>query len=145
MNPYRFIFILLVSCLGPLLGGCFGTSSPTRFYTLSSPETPTGPLHAGLDIVLRVGPLSVPEYLDRRQIVSRSGQNGIALAEFDQWSGSLEDEVSRVLVAGIAEKLDSPRIAVLSGKFIGIPDTVKCLRIPVKIIRFDGFRGEPSL
>ncbi|NVN90079.1 MAG: membrane integrity-associated transporter subunit PqiC [Desulfuromonadales bacterium] len=141
LNACRFTFLLLVISLGSQLSGCFGTSPPTRFYTLSSPEIPTGPTQAGLDVVLRVGPLTFPEYLDRRQIVSRSGQNGIALAEFDQWSGPLEDEVTRVLVAGIAEKLASPRIAVLSGKFSGYPDTVKWYRIPVKVIRFDGFRG----
>ena len=141
MIPYRFIFLLLVACLTPLFAGCFGTSTPTRFYTLSPPENRSGQAPPGFEAVLVVDPVYIPDYLDRRQIVSRSGQNGIVLAEFDQWSSSLDDEITRVLVAGIAERLAPLPIAVLSGKSLAMDDTGREYRIPVKVSRFDGVRG----
>lgn len=137
----RHIFLLLIICLGSLLSGCFGASMPTRFYTLSPPEPErTEPLTRFKDVLV-VGPLTIPEYLDRRQIVSRSGQNGIVLAEFEQWSSSLDDELTRLLVATLSERLVSRNIAVLSGKFSAMPTTGKMYRIPVKIVHFHGYRG----
>jgi hypothetical protein len=141
MIPYRSIFLLLVACLTPLFAGCFGTSPPTRFYTLSLPENRGGPAPAVYDAVLAVGPVNIPDYLDRRQIVSRSGQNGIVLAEFDQWGGALDDELTRALVAGIAERLAPLRIAVLPGKSLAMADMGREYRMPVKVSRFDGVRG----
>ena len=141
MIPYRFIFFPLVACLICLLAGCFGTSLPTRFYTLSPPENRSAPAPATYDAVLAVGPVNIPNYLDRRQIVSRTGQNGIVLAELDQWGGSLDDEITRVLVTGIAERLGSLHIAALFGKFPAMADTGRDYRIPVKVSRFDGVRG----
>lgn len=141
MIPYRFIFHPLVACLIYLLTGCFGTSMPTRFYTLSPPENRIGPAPTVYDAVLAVGPVNIPDYLDRRQIVSRTGQNGIVLAEFDQWGGPLEDEITRVLVTGIAERMASLHIAVMFGKFPAMADTGRDFRIPVKLSRFDGARG----
>jgi len=141
MIPYRFIFFPLVACHICLLAGCFGTSLPTRFYTLSPPENGGAPAPAAYDAVLAVGPVNIPNYLDRRQIVSRTGQNGIVLAELDQWGGSLDDEITRVLVTGIAERLGSLHIAALFGKFPAMADTGRDYRIPVKVSRFDGVRG----
>jgi len=141
MISSRFIVLPLVACLICLLAGCFGTSLPTRFYTLSPPENRSGPAPVVYDAVLAVGPVNIPDYLDRRQIVSRTGQNGIVLAELDQWGGSLDDEITRVLVTGIAERLGSQHIAVLFGKFPAMADTRRDYRIPVKVSRFDGVRG----
>jgi uncharacterized protein len=141
MIPYRYIFLVLLACLTLLLAGCFGTSPPTRFYTLSPPETRSGPAPAGFDIMVTVNPVTIPDYLNRRQIVSRSGQNGIDLAEFDHWGGSLDDEISRVIVAGMTERLAPLRIAVLSGKSLAMPAAEREYRIPVTVIQFDGIRG----
>jgi hypothetical protein len=137
----RYIFLLLVICLGSLLSGCFGTSKPTRFYTLSFPENHQTETLISFKDVLVVGPLTLPEYLDRRQIVSRSGKNRVVLAEFDQWSSSLDDELTGLLVANISENLIFQHIAVMSGKFSVIPNTGKMYRIPVKIVHFHGSRG----
>jgi len=141
MTAYRFISLPLVAFLFLLLAGCFGTSPPTRFYTLSPVENRRIPAPAAFAAVLTVGPVTIPDYLERRQIVSRTGENGIVLAEFDQWGGSLDDEITRVLVAAIAERLAPLRIAVLSGKSLAMADTEGEYRLPVKVSRFDGARG----
>jgi uncharacterized lipoprotein YmbA len=81
MIRQRFIiFAVSVGGLTAMLSGCFGTSPPTRFYTLSTPEKRSGSITPNLDTVVTVGPIQIPGYLDRGQIVTRSGKYELVLA-----------------------------------------------------------------
>jgi uncharacterized protein len=91
---------LVASLLG--LGAC--ASAPSRFYllnTLSTSETIKGP-GAAQGPVIGVGPITLPKYLDRPQIVTRVGRNQLALSEFDRWAEPLQDNVLRVLAEHLA-------------------------------------------
>ena len=44
--------------------------------------------------VIGVGPITLPKYLDRPQIVSRASRNQLALGEFDRWAEPLQENVS---------------------------------------------------
>ena len=69
------------------LTGCAGSES-VRYYVLSA--TPAGPVGAAVrDIPVGVGPVELPEYLDRPQIVTRTSQNELNVADFDRWAESL--------------------------------------------------------
>jgi len=48
--------------------------------------------------VLALGPVRLPEYLDRPQIATRSEGNEVRLHETERWAGSLQEDVSRVMV-----------------------------------------------
>jgi uncharacterized protein len=74
-----------------VLTGCASTP-PSRFYTLSAmPKVLPVNLPADLpgDFSLGVGPVNIPQYLDREQIVTRVGENELVLAEFDRLGGDL--------------------------------------------------------
>jgi len=74
-----------------ILAGC-ASSQPSRFYQLNpmpNQTTPVSHLSASHNIVLAIGPLRIPDYLDRPQIVTRSGKNELKLSEFGLWAGSL--------------------------------------------------------
>ncbi len=143
MTKKHYILFLLIVCgLPAALAGCFGTSPPSRFYTLTPLENRSASVSTGLDSAVMVGPVTMPEYLDRRQIVTRSGQNQIVLAEFDRWGGPLEEDITRVLVATIAGRLESKRIAVVPWKSSRLHDVQTVCRIPVTIARFDGTLGK---
>jgi uncharacterized protein len=138
----RIIFPLVIVGLSALLASCFGTSPQPRFYTLT-PEIDTGiSAKEGTGLVVRVGPVSLPSYLDRRQIVSRSGRNEIMIAEFDRWGGSLDDEVSRQLVLNLSSRLASQGISVVPWRSVSLVDAPTLYRIPVSLERFDGTPGE---
>jgi uncharacterized protein len=97
----------------PILGllmmyaiGC--SSSPSRFYTLSPLENPqlaASDSPQAACIIVAVGPVAIPDYMDRPQIVTRSGRNEAVVNEFDRWSGSLEDDISRVLIENLSSLL----------------------------------------
>jgi uncharacterized lipoprotein YmbA len=108
-----FVFALL-TFMSPILVGC-KNSPPTRFYVLSAAadEAATQP---GGGVAIGVGPVVLPQYLSRPQIVTRTGANQLTVAEFDQWGGDLDDNVTRVLSANLANLLGTERVSLYPWK-----------------------------
>jgi uncharacterized lipoprotein YmbA len=63
-------------------------------------------------VALGVGPVALPEYLNRTQIVTRAGENQLQLAEFDRWAEPLTRSFTRVLVLNLSTLLSTDRIAL---------------------------------
>ncbi len=136
------LLILLFVCgMLPALSGCFGSSQSSRFYTLTTPKEQGGPSPARLDRLVAVGPVNIPDYLDRNQIVTRSGGNEIFLAEFDRWGGPLDGEITRALVSCLSDQLKSRHVAVIPWRSAPGSETSVMFRIPVNVLRFDGTPG----
>jgi uncharacterized lipoprotein YmbA len=95
-----------------VLGGCLGSSPPSRFYLLSPLPIQEAPSTAAGGVALGVGPVAVPEYLNRTQIVTRQGENQLQLGEFDRWAEPLGKNLSRVLVLNLSTLLSTDRIAL---------------------------------
>lgn len=81
-----------------LLSAC-ATSPTTYFYTLE-PLAAAG-LNTG-GTTVRVGQVTVPELVDRPQMVLRSGANQVSLAEQRRWAESLRSAIARVVAANLA-------------------------------------------
>lgn len=136
--------VCLLGALGmvAVLGGCFGTTPGSRFYTLAPRASRAVSVSEGVAVLVRVGPVTIPTYLDRQQIVTRSGGNEILLAEYDRWGGALDDEITRLLVSGLTERLSSKGFAFMPWRSVSMADAPLTYRIPVSIERFDGVPGE---
>ncbi len=142
MTARRYMLILSLACgMLPALSGCFGSSPSSRFYTLTPPGESGRATTTSLDRAVVVGPVAIPEYLDRQQIVTRSAGNEIYLAEFDRWSGPLDGEITRALVTGLSDSLNSRHFAVLPRGSTPLGESNVAYRIPVSVIRFDGTPG----
>ena len=133
MNRPILSVMLLGACLLSL-AGC-GSSQPVRFYVLSTlaERQPAG----GGDLAVGVGPVDLPEYLDRPQIVTRSGQNELNLAEFERWGASLKDNTAEVLAENLAALIPSNKVATYPWKRA----TQIQYQVAVKITRFDRTEG----
>jgi uncharacterized lipoprotein YmbA len=123
--------------------GCAG-SRPAKFYTLNPlgahgelPEK--APAERG--IAVAIGPVAIPDYLDRPQILTRSGPRELKLAEFDRWAGSLEQDVSRVLTENLSGLLARDNVIVLRWGRDAYPFPAT-FRIGVNLTRFEGTIGE---
>jgi hypothetical protein len=93
------------------LTGCFGTSPPSRFYLLSAtPPGPTSVPSPGPEAALGVFPTRIAAYLDRPQMVTFQGENGVALDEYDRWAEPLGSGISRVLAQELASMLPAWRV-----------------------------------
>jgi uncharacterized protein len=106
----RLSLVLAAVVLAPLiLGGC-GSDKPTRLYVLNATaEQPATMSSQGLAI--GVGPITLPKYLDRPQIVTGVSANQLSQANLDQWGGDLNDNMTRVLATNLSNLLGTDRVS----------------------------------
>lgn len=78
--------------------------SPPResFFTLSAPEL--SPASADAPSVA-VGPVAVPDMVDRPQIVVRLNANQVQIVEQARWAEPLKSAIARVVAANVATAL----------------------------------------
>jgi uncharacterized lipoprotein YmbA len=133
--------VLTLGSLLLLLSACGGTSKVSRFYVLSpmdtmAPEQQT--IFYSGSTSITIGPVSLPKYLKKQQIVTRSGSNELQLAEFDRWAGKIEEDIGRVVAENLAQLLSSDRVFSYqaSDTFDAADYTVE-----MAITRFDGSLG----
>jgi uncharacterized protein len=107
--------LILIASLSFFIGGClssFTTPQPdrSRFYALTA--LADGDFSAkGLgDMTLGVGPVRLPGYLDREELVTRVAQNRFEVSQNDRWIEPLEENVSGVLAQNLYALLKSERI-----------------------------------
>jgi uncharacterized lipoprotein YmbA len=130
---------LLFGILIIMLTGCVagGPSPPTRFYTLyalSESETPQQTVAGEKCFAIGIGPIQMPEYLNRPQIVTRLSRHELKLDEFSQWAEPLTDNFSTVLSENVGALLCADPIAIYP--FRG--NMALDFRVEVVVIRFDG-------
>ena len=121
------------------LAGC-GTSAPTRFYVLSPMPASEEGSQVVLDercLAIGIGPITLPQYLERPQIVTRLNSNEMKLADFDQWAEPLKDNFTRVLAENLSALLCADAMAV----FPWSGSTPVDYQVQVEVIRLDGALG----
>jgi uncharacterized lipoprotein YmbA len=128
--------LLTLSCALLVLGGC--TSKPTRFYTLPTLTDTSPPASAVTrELAIGVGPVTLPPYLDRPQIVSRASRAKLDLAEFDQWGAALHDTFQRALGENLALLIPTDRVVLYPWPRATELD----YQVIVEVSRFDGTTG----
>jgi uncharacterized protein len=134
--------LILLACL-PLffLTGCGGHSRSARFYVLSPMEL-SGPEAENLspinrDITIGIFPVSLPKYLRKPQIVTRSGSNELQLAEFHRWAGKMEEDIGRVVAEDLSTLLGTDKVL----SYTAMEPLAFDYTIKMDIIRFDGRLG----
>jgi uncharacterized protein len=119
-----------------VLSGCLGSTPPTQFYLvppLTSPDTAT-PASAGRrDLTLGVGPVTVPPYLDRPQLVTRTSRAKLVLADLDQWAGPLPDTIARALAENLSLLIPTERVVLHPWPRTTDPD----YQVTVEVLQFD--------
>jgi uncharacterized lipoprotein YmbA len=107
-----FLWVIL-AVFAMIFAGCAGTSKPSNFYLLralpeSEDRVATEEGKGGLSVL--VGPITLPAYLDRTQIVTLFGNNELTMDEFSRWAEPLQDNFYRVLVENLSLLLNTPRV-----------------------------------
>jgi len=93
-----------------------GTSQPTKYYLLSASAPDRAAVSAARELTVGVGPIILPPYLDRREMVSRTSNNELGVAIYDQWAEPLSENFSRVLSEDLGRRLATDRIIRLPVK-----------------------------
>ena len=136
-------FVLALAAALLFQAGCAAIKTKSaRFYVLSPlAGIETGKQLASAEagnISISVSPVSLPKYLKKSQIVTRTGNNELHLAEFDRWAGKIEEDIGRVIAENLAHMLSTDK--VLSYPAISAVDID--YTIEMDISRFEGSLGE---
>lgn len=125
---------LVLALIGLVLAGCSG-SEPSNYYLLSALPAPETPIRATSSdqLAVGVGPVSLPMYLDRPQLVSRASPNRLDLAEFNRWAEPLQDMFSRTLAENLSALIGSDLVYVLPRRHVPELD----YQVAVEVFRFD--------
>lgn len=117
-----------------LLGAC-ATTPTASFFALDAGEV--APRGTALTRVLALGPIDLPEYLDRPQIVSRAGGNRLIVDEFNRWGGRLDQEIGRELTRWLGQRLGTRQVYAYPSRIAARID----YRVALEVRRFDGVLG----
>jgi uncharacterized lipoprotein YmbA len=140
MAPGPSLRILLLAAL--LSGaGCAGErgASP-RFYLLTpmaAPSAASAPAALDGAATIGIGPVRIPAYLDRPQIVTRRGREEIDLAEFDRWGEPVAEGLPRAIADNLAVLMPGENIAL----FPWAGSRPIRHRVLIDVTRFDGTPG----
>ncbi len=131
--------VLSLTIIVIYVAGCAPITQPSRFYILDSIADQTANRHI-LDKTVAVGPVRLPKYLDRPNLVTRVGDNQLNLAEYDRWAGSLKEDILRVIGENLSYLLSSERIAIYPWRRSALID----YQVEIEIIRLDGRLGQDA-
>jgi hypothetical protein len=118
-----------------LLAGCAGRRLVPREYLLtplaSAPASADDAMFP--DFALGVGPVNLPGYLQRPQIVTRRSENRLYASAAHKWAETLEGNMTRVLARNLALLLPTNRVATFPWQSPGRLD----YRVAVEVNQFD--------
>ena len=109
---YKTLWLIPLAAL--LITGC-GSTPNSEFYTLNSMSTSqaaANSIAAAPSLSIGIGPVVLPEVLDRPQIVTRTGPNKLRIDEFHRWAGRLDEDIARVVAENISQMLSIEQVAV---------------------------------
>ena len=135
--------ILSTGLLLTFVAGCAGPSPRSNYYLLNAlPDQKAGQTTTAASdgLSIGIGPVSFPGYLDRPQIVIRSGPNEISFSEFDRWAEPLKNNFMRVLKEDLVERLRTDNIFVYPWP----PGAVFEFQVSAEVIRFDAHPGDSA-
>ena len=131
LDPRR---LLLVAAAGMTVAAC-GSTPKESFYTLASapPVESTAPAK----MTVHVGPVAIPDTVDRTPMVIRKGPNEVEIEDFHRWAEPLKTAIPRVLAANLSQLVGGARVS--SGRQGGTPADY---RVNVEIARFESSFAE---
>lgn len=134
--------LAIATLLSALFSGC--TSTPNvKFYVLETISQST-PTQQSTDVekshTIGIGPVSIPTLLQHKQIVTRSSDNTVQIAEFHQWASPLQDNMLQTLTANLSALQPNNIIRSYPWSIHGMVD----LQVIVDITRFDTTLGQTA-
>jgi uncharacterized protein len=118
--------------------GC-ATAPPESLYTLAAGAAPA--TRVGSDRAVLVGPVSLPELVDRPQLVRQAEAQRVTIAEHERWAEPLRTAVPRVVAEDLSVLLDgwrvSPREDALGRPECRVTIDVRRLEAQLRAVRLE--------
>ena len=119
--------------LALMLAGCLGKGGTTTHYYLVDPVAFTAAEPAAAPMAVEIMDLHIPQYLERFQIATRTGSNGIVYAEYHQWGENLRKNLLRTMARNLSGLLGITDLSTPLNRSLATP----AYRIQVHIDQFE--------
>ncbi len=130
----------LISLVLVLSVSACSRSPRSNFYTLVPQALPPGQALSAAAPSVSVGPVTIPEVVDRPQIVVRVAENRVEVLESHRWAEPLKSEIPRLMAQDLGRMLGSSRVSSY-GQSAGADATYRVL---VDIARLEAVPGEAA-
>lgn len=137
MTRSRWCAAALAACALSLTGCASSPSS--SFYTLSAAATASSPA-AVPNYGISIGPVSIPETIDRPQLALQVSANQVAFEEFHRWAEPLASGIAQAVAENLRRLLGTSRIAAAPGMVGGPPE----YRVALNVVRFESKLGNSA-
>lgn len=132
-------FARQLACRLIMAGLAACASPPTeRLYTLSAEPLPADKAPLPTHYSITVGPVVLPELIDRPQLVVQVAANQVTRLEQERWAAPLKSEIAQVVAANLSRLLGTSRVGTRARNVIADPD----YQVTIDVQRFDATPGE---
>jgi len=142
VTPFSCGLAVILALVVIFSGGCTRSQTP-RFYTLTSMQPAQVPSERGSpahNAVIGIGPITMADYLDQSDLVTRTSDNQLLKAEYDRWAGSFKDDFINILAENIGFLVPTERIYLYPWRG-SVPIGYQ---VALELIRCDGRLGEAA-
>jgi uncharacterized lipoprotein YmbA len=128
-------------CL-PVLCGCFlslaACGGSEQFFRLSA----DGPaILPSTGVLVVVGPVTLPTYIDRAELVFQSSDNQFQVPSNVHWTGTLQENFTRVLATDLGRRIRSGNVLIYPG-----PPTLQArYQVVVDVRQFHAISGGDAI
>lgn len=123
---------MFIGCLAVATAGC-SRSPRVTFYTLEPVAQVGNTAATTLFPAVTVGPVTLPEVVDRPQLVLRVAANRVNILETHRWAEPLKSEIPRAIAENLRRLLGSSRVS----SYLQHAGTDAEFRVLVDIERFE--------
>jgi uncharacterized lipoprotein YmbA len=127
-----------ILCLTLLLVAC-GSSPPSRHYVLTAHPATTPP--SAETPSLGIGPIEVPQYLNRSNLVYNRDGNLLQVSATERWAEPLEDGLQRVISLNLASLVGTQNVRQFPWNANRIPDYA----VKVQVLGLDANEQQAQL
>ncbi|MFZ1886530.1 MAG: PqiC family protein [Candidatus Binataceae bacterium] len=110
----QFAAIAILAIAGAATGGCPLSLQPrpddSKFFVLSPIAAASSPSAGSNAMVIGIGPIKLPDYLERQEIVTRVAPNRMVLSGTDRWAEGLDGNFTQVFAQDLGATLGTQRI-----------------------------------
>jgi uncharacterized lipoprotein YmbA len=124
-------------CFSLIISGCLSIqNSPTpRFYILRAVNDnhASKKINIASDVVISVGPVKIPEVINRPQMVTQNKVKMLKFAEFDRWGESLDLGMARLIREDLTVLLPGAKLTLYPSN----PSVAVKYQVIVEVIQLD--------
>jgi uncharacterized lipoprotein YmbA len=130
------VLVALPCALAIMLASCTSSPSP-KFYVLGVESADFQKEGSTKCVVLGVGPVEIPSYLDRQEVVFRIGPNEVQPSDFHRWAEPIQQGIARVVADSISKAMCVARVEYYPWRTYLSVD----FQVSMRVRRFEGYPG----